>query len=111
VLVVEDELAIRVVLSRLLRRRGYEVTAKSNGEDAMEHLEAEGGPDLLLTDISMPGMLGTELATTVSERWPDVTIVLMTGYADEDAVSLGRPIIRKPFEPAALLSQLDEALG
>jgi len=81
VLVVEDQLALRVVLTRLLVKLGHHVEAAESGTVALEMLESQT-PEIIFSDISMPGMTGYELAQRLRERddMASVKIVAMTGY-------------------------------
>ncbi|HWT91760.1 MAG TPA: PAS domain S-box protein [Solirubrobacteraceae bacterium] len=115
VLVVEDEAGVRAAAIRILRGGGYDVLEAEDGTAALGLLGgAEEPVDLLLTDVIMPGMSGSELAATVRERHPDVAVVFMSGYTDD--VLLGRGIesddgfVDKPFTAAQLLDAVRDAL-
>ncbi len=82
IVVVDDEKAIVNYLERLLGWLGYRVTAFMDSRQALEYLgESREPPDLLVTDQTMPAMTGLELAAAVRRRWPDLPIVLCTGYS------------------------------
>ncbi len=84
ILIAEDEEAIRTLLARALRQDGHEVIAANDGAEALDVLVREHGAfELLLTDIRMPVMDGIALALAAARDHPDVTILLMTGYADQ----------------------------
>ncbi len=110
VLLVEDEEGVREGLTLLLQMIGYEVTAVGRGEDALE-LPLEPVPDLLLSDVSLPGIGGPVLARQLRDRWPSIKVTLMTGYVDaatrEQASSQKWTILQKPFE----LEELSIHLG
>jgi PAS domain S-box-containing protein len=117
VVLAEDEDALRVLLGRVLAGSGYHVIAGRNGAEALEAVHARGGRvDLLLTDVVMPRMTGTELAAALSGEQPGVKVLFMTGHT-EDAGLLGRfqagdaEIIQKPFTSEALLTHLRRILG
>jgi CheY-like chemotaxis protein len=101
VLVVEDEPLGRRVLTQLLERAGYRVRVAGSGEEALAEA-ASGGPlDVLLTDVEMAGIPGTELAERLLQSHPHLRVVFMTGH---DAGRLrGRPALLKPFSRDALL--------
>lgn len=80
VLVVDDEGAIRYSISRTLQRVGYQVSQASDGEQALEFLR-QASFDVVLTDIRMPGLTGTELLRRIREYATDAIVILMTGYA------------------------------
>lgn len=113
-LIAEDEEAVRTVLVRGFEAAGHEVTAVADGMEALQALE-EDAYDLLLTDIVMPELDGVSLALKVSKDWPGLPIVMMTGYADQQArarnlSALVHDVIAKPFELAELLRVIDAAL-
>jgi two-component system cell cycle sensor histidine kinase/response regulator CckA len=83
VLLVEDEDMVRAVAERALTRQGYSVLTAENGEAALEVLERSGRPDLLISDVVMPTMDGPTMVRIVRERYPDLPIVFMSGYAEE----------------------------
>jgi len=116
VLVVEDEQSIRDLLERVLTNAGYKVLIASTCSEALGICEDPDEPvDLLLTDLIMPDMRGTELALLVKSRWPQIRMLLMSGYTDSETGELeevGEEIefISKPFSPAALLEKIREVL-
>ena len=115
VLVVEDEETARKGLAELLTISGYEVTAVGSGEVAIA-LPTSPVPDLLLTDLMLPGIDGAYLAKTLRERWPRLKVVLMSGYTEDEAVRRGVDegevrFLQKPFDMAALALTLRTALA
>jgi CheY-like chemotaxis protein len=116
VLIAEDEDVLRALCARALLSDGHEVEAARDGSEALDLLMREGGGfDLLLTDIRMPQMDGIELALTAGRDYPDLTIVFMTGYADQRERAHGldaiiHDVIAKPFSVAALRAAVNEAL-
>lgn len=116
VLVVEDEESVRRLLSQILRMRGYQVLEAADGEQALA-LFREGGAgiQLVLTDVIMPKMGGSELAARLLALRPDLPLVFMSGYPDAqfsgiDPRSAGRRFLRKPLMPDALASAIREVL-
>jgi two-component system cell cycle response regulator CpdR len=116
ILIAEDEEALRALCARALLSDGHEVKTACDGTDALDLLGRENGRfDLLLTDIRMPVMDGIALALGVARDHPDVTILLMTGYADQRERAHGlnaiiHDVISKPFTVAALRAAVNEAL-
>ncbi len=103
ILIAEDEEAARLLLTRALELDGYSIHAVSDGAAALEYLQGGGEADLLLTDISMPLMDGIALALAVSRDWPNLPVVLMTGFADQRERASGldsliKGVIVKPFQ-------------
>src|SRR5262245_8852025 len=92
ILVVDDEQSMTQFLSIVLRKEGFQVTAVSNGRDALERAKAENF-DVVITDIKMPGMDGIQLLTGIKKHDPTLPVVIMTAYASQqsaiDAVNMG----------------------
>ena len=116
ILIAEDEEVLCTLCARALSTEGHEVRTAGDGGEALELLTREGGCfDLLLTDIRMPIMDGIALALTAARDFPDLTILLMTGYADQRERAHGldaiiHDVIAKPFSVAALRATVNEAL-
>jgi two-component system, cell cycle response regulator CpdR len=116
ILIAEDEEALRALCARALLTDGHEVKTACDGTEALDLIGREnGGFDLLLTDIRMPVMDGIALALGVARDHPEVTILLMTGYADQRERAHGlnaiiHDVISKPFTVAALRAAVNEAL-
>jgi len=116
VLVVEDQRAVRNLAVRALRAWGYRVLEAQNGEAAMAVLREHGDSiDLLLTDVVMPKISGTELAQRFRESRPGAKVLLMSGYTDEEAnrhgvLESGHAFLQKPFLPNALVLRVREIL-
>src|SRR5689334_22435505 len=115
ILVAEDEASVREFVTRALTHAGHEVVAVVDGLRALETLHGDRF-DLLITDIVMPGMDGIALALKVTKDWPDLGVLLMTGYAAErqrahNLEDLIHKVIAKPFSLAEFLAAVDEALA
>ncbi len=113
ILVVDDEASIRELCSRILSR-AYTVAVAGDGPTALAMARAQV-PDLVLTDIRMPGISGLEAARQIISEAPDVSVVVMTGFNDFDnlreTVKLGvNGFIMKPFTPDDLLKTVGEGL-
>ena len=117
ILIAEDEEAIRSLVARALKQDGHEVMTVSDGAQALDVLvREEGAFELLLTDIRMPVMDGIALAHAAAREHPAVTILLMTGYADQrerahDLDALVHDVIAKPFSLGTIRSVVNEALA
>lgn len=83
ILLVEDEAMVRAVAERALARQGYTVLTAENGEAALELLEKSGKPDLLISDVVMPTMDGPTMVRQARKTYPDLKIIFMSGYAEE----------------------------
>jgi CheY-like chemotaxis protein len=102
VLLVEDEAAVRKVIGSLLGEAGYQVVEVENGAEALDLLEGSA-VDLVLSDVSMPKMTGSELARTMAAKHAKVPIVLMAGHSDSSPVGVDLDILQKPFGRDELL--------
>ena len=117
ILVAEDDPSVRAFVVSALTMKGHEVVAEEDGGLAAETMEAEAGRfDLLLSDIKMPVMDGIALALQVGASFPEVTILMMTGFADQRERAHGLEaliydVIAKPFTLADLLAKVDDALN
>jgi PAS domain S-box-containing protein len=114
VLVVTDEPGIRDISARILRRSGWTVLSAASGPEALRLAAGyQGKIDCLLTDIVMPGMLGSELARQFAGQRPETRVIYMSGYAvpmlDEDSPATHATMLGKPFAPADLLAALRQA--
>ena len=79
ILVVDDDESIRRGLSRVLTEAGYDVQVAADAESAWSKVVASGGPDLVITDLTLPGKSGMDLIAAVRDRGIEVTIVVLTG--------------------------------
>jgi two-component system cell cycle response regulator CpdR len=117
ILVAEDDSSVRAFVVSALRMKGHEVIEAEDGGLGAEIADEEGGRfDLMLSDIKMPIMDGIALALHVAAKYPDVTIVLMTGFADQRERAHGLEaliydVITKPFTLADLLGKVEDALA
>ncbi len=116
VLLAEDDDDVRRMVGMVLKRKGYQVIEAVDGSEALELiLSKDLHVDFLLSDILMPGLKGTEVATHMLKERPGIKILLMTGFADvailEDAKSKGIPVMDKPFSPNELLIKIEELLN
>ncbi|HXJ78629.1 MAG TPA: response regulator [Candidatus Methylomirabilis sp.] len=112
ILVVEDDPDLRETLARLLGRSGYTCLTASSGSDGIRAIEVES-PDLVVTDLHMPGTDGLAVMRCAREQVPPIPIVLMTAYPTPEAQPEVRPMIllAKPFANAQFLGAVRQALG
>ena len=117
VLVVEDEDSVRALVSRTLGAYGFEVLSAGSGAEAIATLDRLAGPlDLLITDVVMPGMRGSEIARALRARLPTLPVLFMTGYPefrndDEHALDTEVNVLLKPFTPAQLVRRVQKLLA
>ena len=117
ILIAEDEAPLRELVARALAEQGHRVTATADGIEALESLQAnEGAFDIVLADIKMPGMDGIALALAVARDFPQIPILLMSGYADQRERTVGlesliRGVVSKPFNVAEIRAAVASALA
>jgi len=117
ILLAEDDDSVRAFVARALQHVGHDVVEAEDGDIAADLVTAEAGKfDLLLSDIKMPVMDGIALATNVAAVWPDLTIMLMTGFADQRERADGLTqivydVIPKPFTLHEVIGKVDDALA
>ena len=108
ILVVEDEPSLQRLCHKALKRLGYEVTVASNGGEALLLVEEKGmRPDLIITDVVMPGMSGKDLVDQLRRLMPGLRVIYMSGYTDDvildhGILGSGTPFIEKPFDMNSL---------
>jgi two-component system cell cycle sensor histidine kinase/response regulator CckA len=116
ILLVEDEEAVRAVAVNILRRQGYHVIEAEHPAEALLISEQhQGAIDLLLTDVVMPRMSGSELASRLAPTRPTMKVIFMSGYTDDSVVrhgvlEAGVPFIQKPITPAVVTRKVREVL-
>ena len=110
VLLVEDDFLIRLNAADLLEELGHEVVEAATAEEALPLLQARPF-DVLLTDIGLPSMPGTELAVHARQENPAIGVVFATGHNDLPAIPGGRPavLLQKPYDTAAIVAALAAA--
>jgi two-component system cell cycle sensor histidine kinase/response regulator CckA len=112
ILVVDDEPTVRDVLVGLLGALGYQVDCAASGEEALERCDERY--DLVLLDVTMPGMGGRAALRALRERWPRLPVLLTSGYDENEALrSLGADgpdgFLQKPFTARVLAAQVEAA--
>jgi two-component system, cell cycle sensor histidine kinase and response regulator CckA len=115
ILLVEDNDAVRELARRTLAPRGYTVVEAASAEEALEVIGKGPEPDLLLTDIVMPGLSGPNLAARLLQERPALRVMYMSGYSGDDAAAhgpvwLGVPLVQKPFTPQQLAERVRTVL-
>jgi signal transduction histidine kinase/CheY-like chemotaxis protein len=110
VLLVEDEVLLRMSTTDMLERLGCSVAGVGSGEAALELLAQEGRYDLLMTDVGLPGMSGEELAVKVREQFPSLPVVIASGYGRPGIQGEGMQFISKPYSSIDLQQALDHSV-
>lgn len=102
ILLIEDEPAVRDLLRHALERRGYHVDIGATGAEGLALCDELEPPDLLITDLILPGATGPVIVERMRRRAPEVKVLLMSGYAEhpllDAAHAAGEPCLVKPFE-------------
>jgi nitrogen-specific signal transduction histidine kinase len=111
ILVVDDEPAVLKITGRILEADGFLVQLAPDGKAALASVAREGPPDLVLTDLVMPGMGGAELARRLAADWPDLPVLFVSGYATDDVrrewgVDSRRFLLQKPFTAEELIRKV-----
>jgi len=116
ILLVEDDQILRLLIEKMIGKLGYRVTTAANGEEALVAVETKGvKPDLLLTDVVMPGMNGRDLIRHLRTKAPELKVLFMSGYTDNaiayhGVIDPGNPFIQKPFTSAEIATQIKKIL-
>ncbi len=111
VLVVEDDLVVAELAAGLLSEVGFEATVVHSAKEALDRLAGGDRPKLIFSDIIMPGGIsGLELARKVRDRFPELPILLTTGYSEHVGGTHGFPILQKPYELESLVGALRKLL-
>jgi CheY-like chemotaxis protein len=109
VLVVEDELMIRLAICEELETDGYDVLTATNADEAIQMLETRNDISTIFTDIEMPGSMdGLKLAAAVRDRWPPVNIIVTTGKGRprDDELPVNSRFLRKPYQTSEVLTAI-----
>jgi len=114
ILVVDDDDPVRVMLARLLRTHGHDVRQAANAAEARTILD-DGRPDLVISDIVMPGESGIELRRGILDRWPGLPVILISGYSAEGPAEFAARtpdtiFVQKPFAPDQFLALIEQTL-
>jgi PAS domain S-box-containing protein len=116
ILLVEDDAVVRDLARRILKQGGYAVLAASSAREAIAIAEGQAAPNLVITDVVMPGgMNGVQLGERLARSCPGVPVLYMSGYTEDTsllsaAVDKKLPFLAKPFQPSELLRKVEELL-
>ena len=115
ILLVEDEDPVRIVAERALTRQGYKVTSARDGEEGLELVQAGGQFDMVVSDVVMPSMDGPAMAREIRKLAPDLPVLFMSGYAEEQLrrqIDIGNVhFIPKPFSVQQISDKVAQVLG
>ncbi len=110
---IDDDDGVRQFIADALSGNGYRVTAASNGPAGLAEF-ARDPPDVVIVDFAMPGMNGVEVVSRLRAAAPDLPVVMVTGYADMDAVDTvvaPEHLLRKPFRAVDLEATVDTVMA
>ncbi len=116
ILIVEDDESVRAFTARAIAAGGHEVETAEDGDVGLESIRsADGGYDLILSDIRMPAMDGIEMAKRAASEFPGLRILLMTGYAEQreraaDLANIIIDVVPKPFTLNEIRTKVQRAL-
>ncbi len=113
ILIVDDEQTARHLLRYVLQLDGYQIISANDAFDALKVLEGDALPQLVISDVMMPGMLGTDLVQQMASdpRLAHIPVVLISAYHDISHVGKTAAFVFKPYTPNALLSLVTELLA
>jgi two-component system, cell cycle sensor histidine kinase and response regulator CckA len=117
ILLVEDDMSVRSVFAKGLRAKGFHVTDVGAGEAALGLLRDEAtAVDLLITDVVMPGMNGRELSERAAQLRPNLRVLFVSGYADDEILRRGLlygelDVLAKPFSLDELSEKITQLLN
>lgn len=116
ILIVDDDKIVLESCRRILEAEGIAVLTAGNAEKAESVIQGEGPFDVIMTDIKMPGRDGFELIRSIRRAYPEMAVLMMTGYLIPETIRKGTEIgadvlIAKPFTPEELLASIREAVA
>lgn len=112
ILLVEDEVLIRLALADALREDGYHVLEAANADEALQIFDAAQAVHLVISDVKMPGSLdGLELVSRLRLRCADIPVILMSAALPPEAQGMADAVLRKPFPDSELVTWVRQLTG
>jgi CheY-like chemotaxis protein len=112
ILVVEDEVLVRVLVAEELRLAGFSVIEAGRADEALTFIKADEQVDLVFSDIRMPGSLnGLQLAQILRDRYPDIPVILTSGNAFPGHIGIVEAFVPKPYEVTEIIALISEILA
>jgi len=110
-LYVEDNPQIAELTTMMLEDAAFDIVCAASAEEALRIADAAAIPfDMVLTDVVMPGLSGVQLAMRLNRRWPDMPVVLTSGYGDELVTGRQYELLSKPFTRGSLIECIERNL-
>lgn len=114
ILIIDDQLGIRLLLTELFKKEGYETAQAANGAEALEYLQKER-PDLVLLDMKIPGMDGLEILRRIREIDTSLKVIMMTAYGELDMIQEAKGLgalkhFTKPFDINEIRAEVRDIL-
>jgi CheY-like chemotaxis protein len=111
VLIVEDDKFVAELAADMLAELGFESSVAHSAKEALERLAGGDRPKLVFSDVVMPGgITGVELARKLRDRFPELPILLTTGYSEQVSATEGFPVLQKPYELKSLADAVSDVL-
>jgi CheY-like chemotaxis protein len=111
VVAVDDDALVLTNTVAMLDDLGHAGVAASSGQEALQILKQRSPVDLVITDYAMPHMTGLQLADAIKKEWPDLPVIIATGFAEmEPATETDLPKLAKPFTEAELAKELERII-
>jgi CheY-like chemotaxis protein len=111
VVAVDDDALVLTNTIAMLDDLGHTAIAASSGPEALDILRQQGSVDLVITDYAMPRMTGLQLADAIKKEWPELPVIIATGFAEmEPETELNLPKLAKPFTEAELAKELERII-
>jgi CheY-like chemotaxis protein len=107
VMLVDDDPLVLTTTADMLRELGHDPVPIASASRALEFLRTAGPPDLAILDYAMPEMTGAVLAERMRKEFPDLPLILATGYSDGSRPVADLPRLEKPYSTAQLAQQID----
>jgi len=116
ILLVDDANTILKVCAHILTQAGHEVHTASSAEQAIREISEQGVPNLIITDIDMPGMTGLELCNRIRQTGSQLPIVVITSHSDKEMIIKAKTLdlagwLLKPVTPESLIQKVNAALA
>jgi CheY-like chemotaxis protein len=110
-LLVDDEPLVRMSAAEMLSELGYRVVEAGSAENALQRVREGLRPNLLITDHLMPGMSGTDLGIALRDQYPELQILVVSGYANNEGITPDLSRLTKPFRSDELTANSAKAVG